>query len=253
MPYIPKPSAVILDVDGTTSSIKFYSTALQPFLKEKFRTFLHKRWDTQPVQLAVRVLRKESRKAGNETAPVIANENDSTDIIRRSVLSYVIYQLNNPNKMSQTKAVQNLHLLAFLYGFEEEGLQGHVFDDVPLALHRWKQKDIRVFLYSSAQKMAQKLFYSKTLFGNLLPVIDGYFDGKTGRKTEPKSYRKISERIGASTNKMLFVSDNPHEISAAKAAGCMVLLCERPKNHPLSSNDRNMAEVVRSFGEIRFT
>lgn len=52
-------------------------------------------------------------------------------------------------------------------------IQPSVFDDVPPALHFWKNNcNIKLFLYSTGMIVVQQLLFSCSTHGNLLPVSD---------------------------------------------------------------------------------
>ena len=67
--------------------------------------------------------------------------------------------------------LKQLQILVWVWGYEKRHLKGHVFDDVPRALHQWKNTyGIRIFVYSSGMTVAQKLLFSCSNHGNILPV-----------------------------------------------------------------------------------
>jgi len=123
-----------------------------------------------------------------------------------------------------------------------------VFDDVPPALERWRQRGIAVAIYSSGSVLAQRLLFSSTRFGDLTRLFSNYFDTSSGSKTSAESYRRIAASLECSTDGMLFVSDSASELEAARSAGCQVALCVRPGN-PAQQTPEGV-RVVHTFAEI---
>jgi len=125
--------------------------------------------------------------------------------------------------------------------------------------------NIPVFVYSSGSIAAQKLIFGYSEQGDLLKFFKGHFDTGIGSKLETTSYEKISESIGLDASSILFLSDNFHEIKAAKIAKYQVAITSRPGNAPLTPEPKENAldtliytfldlgitvPVVKSFVEI---
>jgi enolase-phosphatase E1 len=104
-----------------------------------------------------------------------------------------------------------------------------------------------VAIYSSGSVLAQRLLFSTTADGDLVPFISAFFDTMMGAKTSADSYREIATALRWPTSQILFVSDSPAELSAARAAGCQTLLCLRPGNRGDTAGD---ASTIRSFDDI---
>ncbi|KAI0492796.1 hypothetical protein KFK09_027072 [Dendrobium nobile] len=134
-------------------------------------------------------------------------------------------------------------------GFENKELQGVVFDDVPEALKRWHTDGIKVYIYSSGSREAQRLVFGHSEHGDLRKYLCGFFDTTVGNKREPRSYFEISQSVGVDTpSQILFVTDVYQEAIAAKAAGLDVIISIRPGNAPLP--DYHGFQTVTSFAEI---
>ncbi|KAF9156926.1 hypothetical protein DFQ26_009167 [Actinomortierella ambigua] len=126
-------------------------------------------------------------------------------------------------------------------GYANGDLLGDVYDDVTKAFDQWKENGKKLYIYSSGSVPAQKLLFGYTTKGDLLHV---------GLKVEAESYTKIAQDIGVEPSKILFLSDNIHEIKAAKKAGMQAIVVDRPGNAELSSEDRANHLVVTSFSDI---
>jgi len=132
-------------------------------------------------------------------------------------------------------------------GYRAGVLKGLVFPDVRPAFERWRAIPVTIAIYSSGSVLAQRLLFGATPDGDLTRFIAEFFDTGAGPKTSPDSYRGIASALGLAAAEVLFVSDAPAELDAAKSAGCQVLLAERPGNHAVTASE---IEAIRSFDEI---
>nr|GMC55599.1 probable bifunctional methylthioribulose-1-phosphate dehydratase/enolase-phosphatase E1 1 [Ipomoea batatas] len=105
-------------------------------------------------------------------------------------------------------------------GFQHNELEAIVYDDVPEALEKWNALGIKVYIYSSGSRLAQRLLFGNTNHGDLRNFLCGFFDTTVGNKKEMKSYIEITESLGVDNpSEILFVTDVYQEATAAKAAG----------------------------------
>ena len=110
-------------------------------------------------------------------------------------------------------------------GYEKDELEGIVYDDVPEALEKWHALGIKVYIYSSGSRLAQRLIFGKTNHGDLRKYLSGFFDTTVGNKKETRSYVEISESLGVDKpSDILFVTDVYQEATAAKGAGMSIFL-----------------------------
>ncbi|CAG2109754.1 unnamed protein product [Medioppia subpectinata] len=249
-----KPRAIICDIEGTTTSVKYWGECLVPYIKFNTKMCLKSRWDTPLLMDLINNLRI-STAADNENGaniPAIADTDRSRDVIIETVSNNVIHQMNNRR---YGKALQHLQLYVWYYGYQKGDFRGHVFEDVSRAFNQWHNfQNLKVYVYSSGVYLSQKLLFSCSVKGNLTPLIRDYFDVETyGSKTSGDSYMKIATKIGVKTTNLLFISDNPQELNAAKGVGCDVLLAIRPFNRELTDEEKHGLETIESFDEIAFT
>ncbi len=115
-------------------------------------------------------------------------------------------------------------------GYADGTLRGHVYPDAVAGLRRWHEAGLALYVFSSGSVAAQKLIFEYSLAGDLTPLFSGYFDTTTGPKREAASYAKIAIVIGVAIEEILFLSDTPAEISAAREAGMTALLIDREDN-----------------------
>ncbi|KAM0049932.1 putative class II aldolase/adducin, methylthioribulose-1-phosphate dehydratase, HAD superfamily [Helianthus debilis subsp. tardiflorus] len=81
-------------------------------------------------------------------------------------------------------------------------------------------KQLQVYIYSSGSRLAQRLLFGYTDYGDLRNYLCGFCDTTVGNKKESRSYVEISESLGVhKPSEILFVTDVYQEAVAAKAAG----------------------------------
>jgi enolase-phosphatase E1 len=115
-------------------------------------------------------------------------------------------------------------------GFESGEIRADLYDDAVDALHRFHGAGTRLFIYSSGSVAAQQLLFGHAVAGDLRPLFKGYFDTTTGPKREPASYVKIARTIAVPPKRIVFFSDHPAELDAARAAGLQTVQLARPQD-----------------------
>jgi len=241
MPSFPI-RALLLDVEGTTSSVSYVYDVLFPFAREHAADYIATHHQTPAAQKALDML---ARDAGAEswadwTAGLTATA------ARQRALDEVARLMDGDIKATGLKELQGL---IWKQGFESGQLRAHIYEDVPPALAAWQAAGLTTQIYSSGSIAAQKLFFGHTERGNLLPNLSGHYDTTTGPKREELSYQKIAEVIGLPTERILFLSDIVPELDAARTAGMQTALVVRPGNAPVDANQPH--PVVRTFAEVR--
>ncbi len=238
---------ILLDIEGTTSSISFVYDVMFPFAREHFADYLEKHWDTEPVQDAVAMLRQDDRN-WNDPDFMLAQfgEGANPELFRAGVVKCLLRLMDDDIKATGLKKMQGL---VWQEGFTSGEMVAHVYDDVRPAIEAWKatEKDVRI--YSSGSVHAQRLFFEHSVAGNMLPLFGGHYDTTTGPKKEADSYRRIAEAFGLPAGEILFVSDIVDELDAATEAGMQAVLSIRPGNKPVANADRYQA--VNSFADIK--
>jgi enolase-phosphatase E1 len=98
---------------------------------------------------------------------------------------------------------------------------------------------------------AQKLLFENSEFGNMLEFISGHFDTNVGHKQESQSYKNIAKELKVDAQSILFLSDIPNEVKAARFAGMDVIILDRADNPTkLDAEIRKNFKVVHTFDEI---
>ncbi|MEI7862440.1 MAG: acireductone synthase [Planctomycetota bacterium] len=222
---------ILLDVEGTTSSISFVYDVLFAFAREHVADFLARHAD-DPAVLAL-------------LAPLAADAGIPPTTDELPLALAAIDLMNRDVKSTPLKALQGM---IWREGFEAGELVAHTFDDVPGALELWASSGLDVRIYSSGSIQAQKLFFGHTAHGDLTAHLRGYYDTTTGPKRDPVSYEKIAADMGLEPRQILFVSDIGEELDAARRAGMATALAERPGNRPAGGLFEH--EAIASFADI---
>lgn len=193
-----QPKAVLLDIEGTTSSIAFVAEVLFPYAAKHLAAYV--------------------KDHSEEVAPVLA------EVPGDDKVATLLAWIAEDRKATPLKTLQGL---IWAQGYADGTLKGHVYPDTPEALHRWYTAGVSIFIYSSGSIAAQKLIFGHSIAGDLTPMLSGYFDTTTGPKREAESYAKIADATGFVAKEILFVSDMQPEVEAARAAGLGALLIDR--------------------------
>jgi enolase-phosphatase E1 len=195
--------AIVVDIEGTTGSIAFVHEVLFPYARARLAAFIaDHREEVAPLLNEVRALEGE---AGLEEGALVAVLQRWTDEDRKAT------------------PLKTLQGLIWREGYESGALVGHVYDDVARMLRRWRAAGLSLNVYSSGSVAAQKLLFGHSLAGDLTPLFSRYFDTAVGLKTAAESYAAIAAALGLEAAAILFLSDTPAEIAAAKAAGMQAI------------------------------
>ncbi|CAB3249052.1 unnamed protein product [Arctia plantaginis] len=251
---VKKCKILLLDIEGTTTSISFVKDKLFPYAEENVKDFLNNEWGSADVKDAVGALRKlaledeEKKVDGVVTIPADdASKDDQIDALVKNVK----WQMSSDRKVGPLKQLQGL---IWKKGYDKGDIKGHVYDDVSPALEQWRSVEGRkVYIYSSGSVQAQKLLFGMSSAGDMLKLIDGHFDTAVGAKQESASYTAIAEKIGCKAEEILFLTDIDKEAEAARLAGVQAALVSREGNAPLSEAITSAYPVIYSFTELAAT
>lgn len=217
---------ILMDIEGTTSSISFVHKTLFPFAKENMLKFIRANKEVPAIQ---DILTKLSAERGCGLSLPAAAElfNEWID---------------EDKKHSLLKKIQG-HI--WKEGFENGELKGHLYADVAKEMRDWNKKGLALGIYSSGSVEAQKLLFKYSIEGDLTPLLSNYFDTEVGHKREVDSYINIAKNLALDPAEILFLSDITEELDAAKKAGMAVLQLFRDevpalKPHP---NVNNFSEI----------
>ena len=231
---------ILLDIEGTTTSISFVYDVLFPYARQHVREFLQNHANEAPVREALARLREQHaagaaeglnppQNSGWPTLRERSSQAMSGDSEIDAIVRYLTWLMDRDSKAEPLKALQGM---IWEEGYGKGEVQGHIFPDVPLAFERWHQEGKIIAIFSSGSVLAQQLLFGRTTAGDLTPFIKAYFDTTTGPKREAESYRKIARSLSLPPEQIVFVSDVVEELDAGAAAGMKTRLSVRPGNHP---------------------
>jgi enolase-phosphatase E1 len=229
-------SAVLLDIEGTTTPISFVFDVLFPYASRNIEAYLNARHLEPEIQQTLQALHAQFEIDGWD-------DTNSPDKVA-SLAAYARHLMSQDSKFSALKSLQGE---IWQEGYASGELKGQVFNDVPPALQRWHDRGRRIYIYSSGSVLAQKLIFAHTNHGDLTRLLDGYFDTAVGPKSDSASYRHIVSDINADASQALFISDAVRELDAAHSAGMHVTLAVRPGNPAAPTNKY---DSIRSFDEL---
>jgi enolase-phosphatase E1 len=227
-------SAILLDIEGTTTPITFVHQILFPYARARLGAFMATHRGDPPVVDAVARLRREHAadvSAGGE--PPAWREAGLDGLV-----AYLEWLMDRDRKSTGLKALQGL---IWEEGYSRGDLRGLVFDDVPGAMRRWHAAGRTIAIYSSGSVLAQRRLFQTTADGDLTTIIDGFFDTGVGAKVDRGSYERIAAALQVAVGRILFVSDATAELAAARQAGCQVRLATRPGNPPQADASQYVA------------
>ncbi len=212
---------VLMDVEGTTSSIAFVHEVMFPYARVRLDGFLTEHWYESDFQKCL----AQVAVGAEGTLDGVSQQPPGEALLR--VVAHLNSLMDRDAKDTGLKLLQGMIWEA---GFRSGELVAHVYADVPPALRAWRAAGLDLRIYSSGSVQAQKLFFGHTEAGNLLPLLSGHYDTTSGPKREAGSYRAIAADTGFRPVDVLFLSDIPAELDAAAAAGFQTCLLNRPGN-----------------------
>ncbi|KAF4320329.1 hypothetical protein BBO99_00000477 [Phytophthora kernoviae] len=242
-----KHKVVMLDIEGTTTPITFVHDILFPFVTDNAERFLDQTWDASETQADVAALVAQHKQDVTDGVnPPVLDAQQNKDKLIEALVHYIKWNVGADRKIGPLKSLQG-HM--WLQGYESGELKALVYDDVPPCLERLCASGVRVGIYSSGSRQAQKLLFQYSDKGDLRKYLSVYFDTKIGHKRETGSYKEIVQSLGVDSPKdVLFVTDVIEEAQAAEAAGLDTVLSVRPGNKELP--EVHHFPTIRSFAEL---
>lgn len=220
--------AIVTDIEGTTTRITFVTEVLFPFARRHMALFVRDHGGEPEVRAELDEVRAQEGRP------------DASD---EEVVEILLGWMKEDRKTTPLKTLQGL---IWVRGYESGELLGHVYPDAVEALRRWQGEGRKLYVYSSGSVAAQRLLFGHSEAGDLTPLFSGYFDTKVGMKREAESYRRIAQEIGLPAERILFLSDIPVELTAARTAGMQTVGLLRDHD-PMAAME---GDWVRGFDEI---
>jgi enolase-phosphatase E1 len=215
--------AIVTDIEGTTSDIRFVHNVLFPYAREHLAEFIRQHQDEPDVLAALEAVRTEV-------------DQPTADLT--TVTQILFGFMDQDRKSTGLKALQGM---VWREGYLGGSFTGHLYPDVQPALASWQAQGINLYVYSSGSVAAQKLLFGYSDEGDITGLFSGYFDTHVGAKREVESYRNIAAQIGLPAEQLLFLSDIRQELDAAAQAGWHTLQLIRDdgdaeSHHPQVNN-----------------
>jgi enolase-phosphatase E1 len=240
----PRIHFILLDIEGTTTPIAFVHEVLFPYARSLARDFLVENLNSSEVLTDIAGFYEEHARDVEDNSEPPDLPGGPHDLHLDSIVSYVHWLIDRDRKSTALKSLQGK---IWKQGYDNGALKSQVFEDVAPALDRWRRAGLKIGIFSSGSKLAQKLLFAHTEVGDLTGFIDYYFDTTLGPKTRVQSYLDIASTLCISPNDVLFISDVTAELDAALIAGMNTLLSDRPGNAPPPPNQSH--QVIRSFND----
>ncbi|MFM7662593.1 MAG: acireductone synthase [Bacteroidota bacterium] len=222
---------VLMDIEGTTTSISFVYEVLFPY-------FLNN------IQRLERVKNiKQVRQAFDQVKEIVKNEENIELNSDQEIINKLLVWSKEDRKVTPLKTVQGV---LWQTGYKNGEIVGHVYAEVPSKFMEWKNKGLRMGIFSSGSVAAQKLLFGYTSLGDLNRYLEYYFDTNTGSKQDKSTYTEISRKINFEPHYILFLSDCIPELQAAEKAGFQTIQLTRLGTEP------NWTVTANDFNEIFF-
>lgn len=223
--------AIVSDIEGTTSSLRFVHEVLFPYSARHLPDFVQQNLGQPAVREQLAEAARLAGLAPEDTPGLIAQ---------------LLRWIAEDRKIPPLKALQGM---LWERGYREGAFQGHVYEDAVQLLRQWHRQGSRLYIYSSGSIQAQKLLFAHTAHGDLTPLFSGYFDTGVGGKREVESYRRIAQEVGQAPGDILFLSDVKEELDAAQAAGLRTTWLVREGALPVQPPH----PVARDFHEVHIS
>ena len=228
-----RPAAVVLDIEGTVAPISFVASTLFPYARARLAEYLNAGYDTPSVQAQLDALRAQAAAdaAAGVAAPAVPPAAAGQAAVVAGAVANMEVAMDADRKLGALKDVQGC---IWAGGFAAGALAAPLFPDVPPALAAWSSAGVKVYIYSSGSRRAQRDLFAHTTAGDVRAHVSAFFDTTAGAKTDAASYTTIAACIGVdNVEEILFVTDVAAEAAAATVAGWSVAVALRDGNAPL--------------------
>lgn len=217
-----KYSAIITDIEGTTSRISFVTEVLFPYAAKQLPDFIRQHQAEPAVASELQAVR-ELMPQGNAGI--------------ESCIEQLLQWIAEDKKVTPLKSLQGM---VWRDGYQSGAFSGHLYPDVPVRLQQWQQKGIKLYVYSSGSVAAQQLLFKHSDAGDLTPLFSGYFDTHIGHKQQASSYAAILQQLQLPPRQVLFLSDVTAELDAAASLGIDTVQLIREQqsagSHPIATD-----------------
>lgn len=241
---------VLVDIEGTTTSISFVKETLFPYVRQNLKDYIETKWEDEEFKQDYEKLKEQAKKDEEDKLDgFVAITGDKPEEEKDSLLKNVLWQMDNDRKTAALKQLQG-HMWREAY--KTGTVKGHVYEDVPKAFESWTNNGQKIYIYSSGSVEAQKLLFGYSVHGDLLKYFNGFFDTEVGAKQESDSYKNILSKIGGKPSDVVFLTDVVKEAAAAKEAGLSTIIVVREGNAALTDEEKVTYTTIKSFLDLTF-
>jgi enolase-phosphatase E1 len=224
---------VVLDIEGTLTATSQVHVVLYDYARPRLGPWIDAHGDDPVVADAV----AEVRTLGH--LPPSAGTDE--------VVAVLHGWMDADQKIVPLKTLQGL---IWAKGYADGDLTTELFGDVAPKLRLWHAAGLRLAVFSSGSVAGQVASFSRTTDGDLTPLFSKHFDTvNAGPKREESSYRAIATALDADPSRIVFFSDVPAELDAARAAGWQTIGVAR-KGEPFGDADFGPHPTIGSFAEV---
>jgi 2,3-diketo-5-methylthio-1-phosphopentane phosphatase len=226
---------VLFDIEGTTTPISFVKDVLFPYSAKNFKTFLEENWGDAETMEDLKLLQVDYEAEKGPFVPDAA-----------TCASFLSLCVAEDRKCSYLKNIQGR---IWDKGYSSGSLKSEVYLDIMHFFMRANARNIKIAIYSSGSRKAQKLLFKYSNLGDLRDHISCYFDTSVGLKQQPSSYTDIVKSLGVdNASEIMFITDILAEGQAAVSAGMRSMLAVRPGNAALPT--KHGFTTVSNFDEL---
>jgi enolase-phosphatase E1 len=224
---------VVLDIEGTLTATSQVHVVLYDYARPRLGPWIDAHGDDPVVADAV----AETRKLGNLPDTATTDE----------VVAVLHGWMNADQKIAPLKTLQGL---IWEKGYADGDLTTEFFPDVAPKLRQWHADGLRLAVFSSGSVAGQVASFSRTTDGDLTGLFSRHFDTvNAGPKREAPSYQAIAAGLEADPARIVFFSDVPAELDAARAAGWQTVGVARA-GEPFGDADFGPHPTIGSFDEV---
>lgn len=194
-------SAIITDIEGTTSRISFVTEVLFPYAERELPAYIDANQHDAEVATQLAACRE------------LMQQNDASVA---QISEQLLRWIKADAKVTPLKALQGM---VWQHGYQSGAFTGHVYADTVTQLRHWHSQGIALYVYSSGSVQAQQLLFKYSDAGDLTPLFSGYFDTRIGAKRDISAYAAILQQLQLPPKQVLFLSDVTAELDAAAQLG----------------------------------
>lgn len=209
-------SVVVCDLEGTVAPLSYVQQVLFPYARQRLAAWLQ--------------AHASEPRVGQLLADVATATGTQPDLA--TATTQLLAWSDEDKKITPLKTLQGW---IWQEAYNKGELVAPLYPDVKPALAQWHAQGIQLAVYSSGSVAAQQQFFGHSSEGDLRHFFDYWFDTTHGGKLHAASYREIARAIGQPADRLLFLSDHPGEIAAAREAGWQVIQVVRNGQPPLGA------------------